>query len=149
MNIEMNEVVQVLMGLGAIVLLVLLGFLVTLLVRLIRKLEETYLTLDHALAGFGQTGIGRLAHQAATEGRTYVDEPTDAMVIRLAQILNSVAFIAKVAHASNVEITPERVALWGRAFFDALGGLTDGVPAEGVPIPQRESFEGPGEGPAR
>jgi hypothetical protein len=44
--------------------------------------------------------------------------------------LPHITFVAKVAEAAGVQITRERVALWGRALFDALDQLTDGVPVQ-------------------
>ena len=110
----------------------------TLLYRLLKAFNETYLRLDRELVAFGKTSVGRLLHHAAVEGRTYVDEPTDPAVIQLAQLLNSLSFVARIARQSGVQITPDGLAQIGRILFDSFAGLTDGVPAESVPIPERE-----------
>lgn len=150
----MSEVMQVLMGVGIVSLLAVLVFVVGWLIVAIKRLESAFVQIDRALVPFGQSGLGRLANTAAIQARGYFDQATDPAVIQLAALLGSVTFAARWAKAAGIEITPERIAVCGRALFDTLGNLTDGVPAEqvsqatkaeGIPIPQRETFD-PGSG---
>lgn len=129
----MNDVVQIAFGFGLFLLLSLLIFVIVLLTRFARKVEGLFLGIDRALVPFGQSDLGKLVHNAASTGRTYVDQPTDSLVLQLVALLTSISFVVKVAKAAQIDITPDRVALWGRAVFDALGALTDGVPADQVP----------------
>jgi hypothetical protein len=126
----MSEGLQILLGVGLFIVLGLLGALVVWLLTTVKRLEGMFANIDRALVPFGQSGIGQLVNQAAHQGRTYVDEPGDPAVIRIATLLSSITFVAKVAEAAGVQITRERVALWGRALFDAVDQLTDGVPVQ-------------------
>ncbi len=126
----MNEGLQILLGIGLFMALALLGVLIVWLVSMVKRLEGMFTGIDKALVPFGQSGIGQLVNQAANQGRTYVDQPTDPAVIQITTLLSSVAFVAKVAEAAGVQITKDRVALWGRALFDAIDQLTDGVPVQ-------------------
>lgn len=139
----MNEVstpVLVLLGVGMFILLALLGALLVWLISTVKRLEGMFSNIDKALVPFGQSGVGKLANQAVDQGRTYVDQATDPAVIQLTTLLSSVAFIAKMAEAAGFKITAERVSLWGRALFDTLDQLTDGVPPEEQMPPQ--GFQG-------
>jgi hypothetical protein len=129
----MNELVQVGLGVELFVAIALLVFAVRLIVQLISRLEGLYRSIDLALVPFGQSGLGRLANQSLRQGRTYVDQPTDMAVIRITDLVSSVTFLAQIAKAAGVEVTADKVAAWGRAVFDALEALTDGVPADGKP----------------
>lgn len=144
-----NEIVQIAVGIGLFILLALLAGLIGWLVLAVKRLEAVFISLDRALVPFGQSPLGHLANQVAQQGRTYVDEAADPAVIRVTDLLNSITFLVQLAGAANIPITRERVATWGRALFDALEALTDGVPAEGVPLAEREPPAPPVEGEGR
>lgn len=124
----MDDLLLVGAGAGVFLLLALLTLIVMILANFAKKLDAVFHTIDRALVPFGQSALGQFVHQAAATGRTYVDQPGDPAVIRLTDVLNSAVFVVQVARAAGIEITRERVALWGRALFDTLDALTDGEP---------------------
>jgi hypothetical protein len=91
--------------------------------------------IDRALVPFGQSGMGKLTHNAVAQGKTYFDQPTDPAIIQLTDVLKSVGFVSQVLKAMNIQLSYDQVATWGRAIFDALDGLTDGQPvSEQAPV---------------
>jgi hypothetical protein len=124
----MNEAVQVLLGIGLFILIAFLVALVGLLVSVLSKLNGVYQSIDRALVPFGQSGLGRLANQGVKQGRTYFDQASDPAVIQITDLVSSAAFLMNLTKAAGIQVSYDRVATWGRAVFDALDNLTDGVP---------------------
>ena len=124
----MNEVIQVVLGVGLFLLLMVLVFIAVLLARAISKVNTLYQNVDRALVPFGQTGWGRLFNQGVRQGRGYVDQPTDALIIRMTDLISSVTLLKRVADSAGIELSYDKVAVWGRAIFDALDNMTDGMP---------------------
>jgi len=85
--------------------LALLRVLIVWLLSTVKRLEGMFSNIDRALVPFGQSGVGQLVNQAAQQGRTYVDQPTDLAVIQITSLLSGITFVAKVAEAAGVQIT--------------------------------------------
>jgi hypothetical protein len=120
-----NDYVLIIMAIGLFVLLALLGALIVLLVSVVKKLDGVFV----GIVPFGQSGMGKLTRNAVAQGKTYFDQPTDPAIIQLTDVLKSVGFVSQVLKAMNIQLSYDQVAIWGRAIFDALDGLTDGEPA--------------------
>jgi len=137
---DLNPIVQALIGLGIFIALALLSALLVYIALVAKKLNATFGNIDKALVPFGQSGVGKLVNNAAETGRTYFDQPTDPAIVQIATFLGSIAVLMKAANAAGIKVTPERVATWGRALFDTLDTLTDGVPPQESVPPQ--GFQG-------
>ncbi len=126
----MNDIVQIALGVGLFLAITLLVWLIVLLSGLAKHLKTSFATIDQSLVGFGQTATGRLTNQAVETAKLQFDQASDPAIIRITDLMKSVSLIVMLTRAVGIELTYDKVAIWGRAIFDALDELTDGKPVD-------------------
>lgn len=126
----MNDVLQIALGAGLFLAIVLIIWVIVLLTGLLKRLQSSFAAIDRALVPFGQSPAGQLVNQTVDTVKLQFDQSTDPAIIRITDLLKSVSLVVAVTKALGIELSYDKVAVWGRAIFDALDTLTDGKPVE-------------------